>query len=630
MFTKPTLANNRYELIGTLGQGGMACVFKALDTRLKVEKAIKIPNHQCLTNKRIRDRFENEATTMAMLHHKNIVVVHDIRDEVYEDSGGIVSIKIVYMVMEMLPGGSLQDRIEDHGPLHPQQAIEAAIQMAEGLGYAHQNNVVHRDVKLDNVLIGSDNTLKVTDFGIAQIDGGSGMTQTGATMGTLAFMAPEQKLSSRRATAISDLYSVGASLYLMLTNRNPSELYAHDIQEKGFSDLPDEVGVVLGKCCNMDPNERYQNASELIQAFKSLRPYFGDLPEDSLPFYIPSDKPKMQDEDRAKQDRKVTNMWTTLLGIDPDDLTGSIPQPNVAQPKNRASDTALDFGTFDSLPDTNTAIDILGLDLTSDFERPQLANMTTDSIDETTSVQVSSPPPLSATPSPSAPEESSTHQTHSSSKGPVIIGILALLAIGGWFAVQDSSDPPSDMMAPTESVLANNNTLEANPTPPEDNKTLSNEKSDTETIKTVAEPKTPETTEKTVQAIVEKPTPNPNSATQNRRKKKKKKRPSQKPAEKKVETPIVEPAAPTPVPTTFGVLPISSAPYSKVFVKGKAVTCKNKSVNTTPCRAVLPTGKHTVLLRTQNNQEKTITIDIVEGRNSAQCWNFSLNSQCPK
>ena len=95
------------------------------------------------------------------------------------------------------------------------------------------------------------------------------MTQTGATMGTLAFMAPEQKLSSRRATAISDLYSVGASLYLMLTNRNPSELYAHDIQERAFADLPTEVGDVLSKCCHLDPKERYQSASELVQALHS-------------------------------------------------------------------------------------------------------------------------------------------------------------------------------------------------------------------------------------------------------------------------------------------------------------------------------------------------------------------------
>ena len=86
----------------------------------------------CLSNKKIRDRFETEATTMAMLHHRNIVVVHDIRDEVYEDPAGIVFIKIVYMDAEMLPGGSLQDRIDDHGPLHPQQVLDA-IAMAEDL-----------------------------------------------------------------------------------------------------------------------------------------------------------------------------------------------------------------------------------------------------------------------------------------------------------------------------------------------------------------------------------------------------------------------------------------------------------------------------------------------------------------
>ena len=604
MFTKPTLANNRYELVSTLGQGGMACVFKALDTRLKVEKAIKIPNHECLTNKRIRDRFENEATTMAMLHHKNIVVVHDIRDEIYEDPGGIVSIKIVYMVMEMLPGGSLQDRIDDHGPLHPQQAIDAAIQMAEGLGYAHQNNVVHRDVKLDNVLIGSDNTLKVTDFGIAQIDGGSGMTQTGATMGTLAFMAPEQKLSSRRATAISDLYSVGASLYLMLTNRNPSELYAHDIQEIGFADLPDEVGVVLGKCCNMDPNERYQDASELIQAFKSLRPYFGEVPEDSLPFFIPSNKPNMQPEDLAKQDRKVTNMWTTLLGIDPDELTGSIPQPKVAQPRARANDTGLDFGTFDQPPNMDTAIDVLGLDLTSDFERPQVLDTATDKPSET---------PITP------PQENvDTPQKNSPLKGILIAGILILLAGGGWIAMQGEPETTSNTVAATAKPLP---TVNKEPNAPSGSTvakvTTEPETAPKETVDPIAEV---DTTNKTEQpkAVVEKPKPKASA--------KKKKTTPKKQSPKNDPKPKAEEPAPTP--TTFGSIVVSSIPWAEVYVKGTKAKCSGKPNNNTPCTLSLGTGWNSVVLRTKDQNEKKLRVKIAEGKNTSQCWNFNSDSKC--
>ena len=190
MREKPKLANQRYELVSILGSGGMASVFRAYDTRLKVERAIKVLSPQLTHSNMVRTRFESEATTMANLHHKNIVTVHDIGSEG----------NVVFMVMEMLSGGSLMDRVENHGTLHPQQAIQAAISMASGLGYAHDKNVIHRDVKPHNVLISEKGVLKMADFGIARIDDGStSVTKTGAVMGTLAYMAPEQRLSARRA-----------------------------------------------------------------------------------------------------------------------------------------------------------------------------------------------------------------------------------------------------------------------------------------------------------------------------------------------------------------------------------------------------------------------------------------------
>ena len=152
----PSLANNRYQLVGLLGEGGMACVFRAYDTRLKVDKAIKIPYNFGLSNRQFISRFETEAETMAQLHHKNIVAIHDIRDEIFRNPNERLSINIVYIVMEILPGGSLKSRIDRHGMLHPQQAITAAIAMSSGLSYAHQHNVIHRDIKLDNVLIAAD------------------------------------------------------------------------------------------------------------------------------------------------------------------------------------------------------------------------------------------------------------------------------------------------------------------------------------------------------------------------------------------------------------------------------------------------------------------------------------------
>ena len=625
MFTKPTLANNRYELISTLGQGGMACVFKALDTRLKVEKAIKIPNHMCLTNKKIRDRFETEATTMAILHHKNIVVVHDIRDEMYEDPNGIVSIKLVYMVMEMLPGGSLQDRIDDHGPLHPQQAIDAAIAMSEGLGYAHQNNVVHRDVKLDNVLIGSDNTLKVTDFGIAQIDGGTGMTQTGATMGTLASMAPEQELSSRRATSLSDLYSVGASLYVMLTGRNPSELYASDIQEIGFADFPPEVAEVLRSCCNIDVKERYQSAEELIDALQGIRSCFGLIQEDTKPFYIPRKDSTLHPEDILRQDKKVTNMWTTLLGVDPDELSATrprMPRPNVVKPQSTSNDTALDLDLFSTGGETDTAFDLLGLDLTGGHTGTGSSEQNEPS---NQSASAGPPPPgtiLDSTASVTHPEKKK-----SSSLIPFLtVGLVAAFAVIGWLATQSSQEvdsvTPVAKQASSEQATQKDTTEKTTASPNQENTTNTVDA----TAKEAATPKEDSKTEQTVNAKlatkeVQKVTPV-----------------KTKPKNKTVATPKksapvvvqkVQEKAAIAAPTTFGDIVVTARPWAKVFVGGKAATCAGKSINTTACKMTLPTGRNTITLQnTVDMTKKVLTINIKKGKNSNSCWNFESQSPC--
>ena len=628
MFTKPTLANNRYELISPLGQGGMACVFKALDTRLKVEKAIKIPNHKCLTNKKIRDRFETEATTMAVLHHKNIVVVHDIRDEMYEDPNGVVSIKLVYMVMEMLPGGSLQDRIDDHGPLHPQQAIDAAIAMSQGLGYAHQNNVVHRDVKLDNVLIGSDNTLKVTDFGIAQIDGGTGMTQTGATMGTLAYMAPEQKLSSRRATSLSDLYSVGASLYVMLTGRNPSELYASDIQEVAFADFPSEVTEVLRRCCNIDVTERYQSAEELIEALQEIRSCFGLIPEDTKPFFIPREDTTLEPDDILRQDKKVTNMWTTLLGIDPDELSVTMPRPNVVRPQHQSNNTALDLDLFSTGGETDTAFDLLGLDLTGGHTGTGSSEQNEPS---NQSASAAHPAPGTVLDSnPAAPVVTHPEQKNSSSLVPFLtVGLVAAFAIIGWLTTQSSQEaaPVTPVAkqassASSEQATQKDTTEKTTADPNKENTTTTVDA----TAKATTTPKEDSKTDKTVNAKpAKKDVP---KETVVKTKPKKKTVATPKKAAPVVVQKITE-TANVAAPTTFGSLVVTARPWAKVFVGDKKATCAGKSGNTTACKMTLPTGRNRItLINTVDMTKKVLTLNITEGKNSNSCWNFESQSPC--
>ena len=188
------------------------------------------------------------------------------------------------MVLQMLPGGSLQDRIDKHGILHPQQAIEAAIAMASGLGFAHEHNVVHRDIKLDNVLIGPDNELKVTDFGIAQVDGGSGMTKLALQCASGLYGPGAAQL--RRATPISDLYSVGASLYVMLTNQNLMNSM-HLI----YRNWPLKIFQMKQHPCFVSAAILSQlngiNQPKVISALECLRGEYGPLPEDSIPFFVP-------------------------------------------------------------------------------------------------------------------------------------------------------------------------------------------------------------------------------------------------------------------------------------------------------------------------------------------------------
>ena len=646
-----SLANNRYELVSPLGQGGMACVFKAFDTRLKVEKAIKIPNHFCLTNPKIRSRFETEAETMAQLHHKNIVIVHDIRDEMYKSPNQMVAINLIYMVMEMMPGGSLKDRMDKYG-LHPQQAIDAAIAMASGLGFAHANNVVHRDVKLDNVLISADNTLKVTDFGIAQIDGGSGMTQTGATMGTLAYMAPEQKLSSRRANALSDLYAVGASFYVMLTAENPSELYAEDIQEKAFANLDSKVADFFRKACHIEPKQRFQNSEEMIAALEALRNSYGPLPADSLPFYVPKDADVPTPDDMQKQSKKVVTMWTTLLGLEPGDLGDVFTSPE-------RNDTALDI---DLMSDSGGTAYDLGLDLSSDPELVggSVADVAPPSIPPHISTMKHNAPSVQQAPSTAGQAQQQTPYVEptlptpaaspSKSSMPLIAG--GLLALGGALFFFMGSTPESQNTVPavtTEQTkaLENNNTQPI--AVPAENASAQNTSSAQTTNATNTPPqntgaaKPAENKAEKVEKVekVEKAEKVPEVAKQEKKieptkpvEKTIEKAPSiektvEKPAETKPVEPVVEKSGTASATGKTGIITINATPWAQILIDGGSPTCNNKSNKNTPCTVTLPVGKHSVTLIKQGKEdEKTTSMTIKEGENAAFCWNFMSNSAC--
>jgi tRNA A-37 threonylcarbamoyl transferase component Bud32 len=298
-----SLANGRYELRGMLGAGAMATVSVAWDRDLEVERAIKILSPQMARNEKVRVRFVQEARTMARLKHRNIVTVHDVGLEGEHP----------FIVMEKLDGGSLADRLEVGGVLPPRLACRAMIQVLDGLGAAHQAQVVHRDVKPQNVLLSLEGVPKITDFGIAQVTGTNhALTRTGVVMGTLAFMAPEQRTNARDVDLRADIYSAAATLYLLVTGRVPLDLYSTELHEEVFSQVLPPLVELLQRGTRYAVAERYSSATRMAEAIEAVIPL---LPED------PADTPSLVVPRAAQASRLEGDAYSPFSGPVGDDIS---------------------------------------------------------------------------------------------------------------------------------------------------------------------------------------------------------------------------------------------------------------------------------------------------------------------
>ncbi|MBV9131954.1 MAG: serine/threonine protein kinase, partial [Chloroflexi bacterium] len=192
----------RYRLISEIARGGMAVVWRAEDTLLDRQVAVKVLHPQFAGDPEFLERFRREARAAARLSHPNIVPIYDVG----EDGG------IPYIVMELVEGGNLKDRIRAAAPLPDAEIRSIGATLAATLDYAHHKGIIHRDVKPQNVLLGEDGRARLTDFGIAQAMASSGLTRTGAVMGSVHYIAPEL-VRGRTALPQSDVYSLGALLY---------------------------------------------------------------------------------------------------------------------------------------------------------------------------------------------------------------------------------------------------------------------------------------------------------------------------------------------------------------------------------------------------------------------------------
>jgi eukaryotic-like serine/threonine-protein kinase len=206
------LIAGRYELEELVGSGGMSSVYRAHDKLLERTVALKILHEQFTRDDAYVERFRREARAVAQLAHPNIVTVIDRGEQDGRQ----------FIVFEYVDGMNLKELLDQEGPLEPREAIELALQVARGLSFAHENGLVHRDVKPQNVLIDADGRAKVTDFGIAHALDADGMTITGTIMGSSNYIAPEQA-RGEPVDEQSDIYSLGCVLYELLTGDVPFE-----------------------------------------------------------------------------------------------------------------------------------------------------------------------------------------------------------------------------------------------------------------------------------------------------------------------------------------------------------------------------------------------------------------------
>jgi serine/threonine-protein kinase len=255
----------RYEIIERVGGGGMALVYRAQDILLGRNVAVKILRQQFVHDEEFVRRFRREAQAAASLSHPNIVSVYDVGQQ--DDTH--------YIVMEYVEGRNLNDIIKERAPLQPDEAVRIAAQICDALDHAHNNQIIHRDIKPHNILIGKNGRVKVTDFGIARAVTSSTITQTGSVVGSVHYLSPEHAKGVVTGEK-SDLYSLGVVLYQMVTGRlpflgeSPISVALKHLQD-GFEEprqvnphIPQSLENVILRAMRKNPGERYDSAREML------------------------------------------------------------------------------------------------------------------------------------------------------------------------------------------------------------------------------------------------------------------------------------------------------------------------------------------------------------------------------
>ncbi len=331
---KPVLIGD-YLVERRLGQGGMGAVFKARQMNLDRDVALKVLARHLVDDEKFVHRFKREARVMARLDHPNIIRCYDVGEEY----------GLHYLAMEFVDGWSLQTLLEKHDTPSAGDALFVTAQVAEALRHAHDLNMVHRDVKPDNVLVTKRGVIKLADLGLAKpLDDDLSMTASGVGAGTPSFMAPEQMRSAKEVDGRADIYALGAMLYLMLTGQ---QAFAGDTlvklleaKEKGkFKSarklnpkVPDKLDLMIEKMLAKSLTVRYQPCAEVIKDLQSLgaaNVQFSLFHRDARPSAPPVQQPaapakpslfvtRSAEAPPAKPAETHTGWWYVDIGVTPE------------------------------------------------------------------------------------------------------------------------------------------------------------------------------------------------------------------------------------------------------------------------------------------------------------------------
>jgi serine/threonine protein kinase/WD40 repeat protein len=306
-----------YKLVKKLGQGGMGMVFLAEHQRMKRLVALKVLPPTVTRNHTAVQRFQREVQAMARLSHPNIVTAHDA-----DEARGLH-----FLVMEYVDGQDLSDLVKKRGPLSVEQAVDYIVQGARGLEYAHKRGLVHRDIKPSNLLVDTEGHVKVLDLGLARFSDqadseGMDLTGTGVVAGTVDYMSPEQATNTKTADARADIYSLGCTLWFLLTGKSVyggdtvvSRLMAHQTQpipplRTLNSGIPEELDRVYQKMVAKQKEQRYQTVTEVLSDLVKFAPSSGGV---ATPKFAPdSPRPELSEQTIAGPLSSVVGLGSTV------------------------------------------------------------------------------------------------------------------------------------------------------------------------------------------------------------------------------------------------------------------------------------------------------------------------------